>query len=61
VRLPKDWIGDAQEVELTREGDRIIIQPSRATLGQFHRKFSKNPIQIERVPQGRTKPRSLNP
>jgi virulence-associated protein VagC len=59
VRLPKDWVGDAREVEMVREEDRIVIRPTRTTLGGFSRKFAKDPVHLQRLEQGKTQPPTL--
>jgi virulence-associated protein VagC len=34
VRIPKAWIGNAAEVEMTRRGKDIVIRPKTSTLWQ---------------------------
>lgn len=55
IRLPKEWIGDATEVELERKGDTIIIHPRKADLWQIAEECAafgnKN---IDRLPQTKT-------
>ena len=55
VRLPKAWIGDANEVELERKGDTIVIHPRKVDLWQVAEEcaaFGEKPI--ERLPQTKT-------
>jgi antitoxin VapB len=35
VRLPKEFRLDADEVEITREGDKLILDPKRKSMKDF--------------------------
>jgi len=59
VRIPRDWLGDADEVELQRKGDSVILRPLHPSLGKIAERFRKKPLTIERVPQGMTTPKIL--
>ncbi|MEM8867241.1 MAG: AbrB/MazE/SpoVT family DNA-binding domain-containing protein [Verrucomicrobiota bacterium] len=59
VRIPREWLGGADEVELQRGGDKVVLRPIRASLGELSDRFQKAPVKIERVPQTTTRPRGL--
>ena len=55
VRLPKDWIGDATEVELERKGQNIIIRPKKTDLWQVAEECAAfGEGKIDRLPQTKT-------
>ena len=60
VRIPRDWLGGADEVELRREGNAVIIEPLRPTMAEIAEGFRKNPVHIERRKQSKTAPKSLS-
>ena len=35
VRLPKEFRLDADEVEITRDGDKLILDPKRKSMAEF--------------------------
>lgn len=59
VRIPKAWLGGADEVLLTRRGDDILIRPSRESLGELSARFRADPVDLKRIPQARTQPRDV--
>jgi antitoxin VapB len=59
VRIPSEWLKGADEVELLREGDRVVITPIRPTLGQLAKSFREDPIKITRKVQTKTPPRTI--
>lgn len=59
VRIPHDWLGGVDEVELRREGNAVIIEPVRPTMAEIAKSFRKNPVEIERRKQSKTAPKSL--
>lgn len=60
VRIPRDWLGGSDEVELRREGNRVVIEPLRPTMGEIAAKFRKNPVLVERHLQTKTPPKTLD-
>lgn len=60
VRIPSDWLGGADEVELRREGDSVVIEPLRPTMGEIAKKFRNSPVNIERRKQTKTAPKTLD-
>ncbi|MFT5837221.1 MAG: virulence-associated protein VagC [Candidatus Azotimanducaceae bacterium] len=60
VRIPRDWLGGADEVELRREGNAVVIEPLRPTMGEIAQKFAKSPVVIERRKQSKTPPKALD-
>jgi len=60
VRIPRDWLGGADEVELRREGNSVVIEPLRPTMGEIANKFRENPVTIERRKQTKTAPKTLD-
>ncbi|MGB0257577.1 MAG: antitoxin [Coraliomargarita sp.] len=59
VRIPREWLKGAEEVELSREGDAVVLRPVRSTLGELARRFAQSPVEIERKPQAKTPPKAL--
>ena len=59
VRIPRDWLGDAKEVELEHDGDTIHIRPRRTTLGELAKRCAKRPVKLDRLPQSTTPPPSI--
>ena len=59
VRIPGEWLKGADEVELSYEGDRVVIKPIRPTLGEVAESFAKDPLKISRKPQTQTPPRAI--
>jgi antitoxin VapB len=60
VRIPRDWLGGADEVELRREGNSVVIEPLRPTMGEIAAKFRGHPVTIERRKQTKTPPKTLD-
>ena len=60
VRIPKDWLGGANEVEMERVGDSIQLRPCRCTLGEVAGRFRADPVEIKRLPQTETAPRPIS-
>jgi virulence-associated protein VagC len=59
VRIPRDWLGGADEVKLRREGQTVMIEPLRPTMAEVAKQFRENPVVIERRKQSKTPPKSL--
>lgn len=60
VRIPRDWLGGADEVALRREGDSVVIEPLRPTMGEIAEKFRRSPVSIEQRKQTKTPPKALD-
>ena len=59
VRIPTEWLKGADEVELRREGDSIILAPIRPTLGELADAFAEDPVALERKKQTKTAPKKI--
>jgi len=59
VRIPSDWLRGAEEVELRRVGNSVVIEPVLPTLKELSERFRKGPVEVERLPQGKTEPKAL--
>jgi len=59
VRIPTEWLKGADQVELRRKGDSVMISPIRPTLGELAEAYRKDPICIERKKQTTTPPKSI--
>ncbi len=59
VRIPSKWLKGADEVEISNEGDRIILTPIRPTLGELAQSFAKDPVIIPRKAQTKTEPKRI--
>jgi antitoxin VapB len=59
VRIPGGWLDGADEVELRREGDSVILAPIRPTLGELSDTFAGDPVLLERKKQTKTAPRKI--
>lgn len=60
VRIPKDWLGGADEVHLRREGSSVVIEPVRPTMLEIAERFRKDPVLVERRRQSKTPPKTLS-
>lgn len=60
VRIPRDWLGGADEVELRREGHAVVIEPLRPTMAEIAKSFRKNPVVLEARKQSKTPPKKLD-
>lgn len=59
VRVPRAWIGEAEEVTLRKEGRLIIIEPRYRSLEELSQLCRKDPVHLERKVQSKTPPRAL--
>lgn len=59
VRIPKAWIVGTEEVTMRKEGDVIMIRPKRKTLGELADEFGREPLDLERLRQSVTPPKSF--
>ena len=59
VRIPRKWLGSADEVEMEKHNDTIILRPKRKSLLEIAEAFRKEPLIIERLPQSHTPPRDI--
>ena len=59
VRIPRDWLGGAREVEMKRVADTIELRVGRTTLAELAAGWAADPVELERLPQSVTKPRPL--
>lgn len=48
VRLPKRWIGKATEVEMSEDGDTLVLRARRHTLDDVAEACAAEPTAIER-------------
>lgn len=60
VRIPRDWLGGADEVGLRREGNSVVIEPLCPTMAEIAAKYSRNPVSIVRRKQTKTPPQTLD-
>ncbi len=60
VRIPRDWLGGADEVELRREGQTIVIAPVRPSMEEVARQFRSHPFTLDRHQQSKTPPKLLD-
>ena len=57
VRLPKAWIRGGEYVQLSQDGDSIVITPENNALLSLVKKFRKDgEIEFERLKQPKTPP-----
>lgn len=59
VRIPGEWLRGADEVEMRREGDSIILAPMRLSLGALAQAYAKEPVFLARKVQTTTAPKHL--
>lgn len=60
MRIPRDWLGGADEVELRREGQTVVIAPVRPTMAEVARQFRSDSVTIDRHQQSKTPPKLLD-
>jgi|GEM_PF-1226843 len=60
VRIPREWLGGADEVILEQVEGEVRIRPQLKTLGEFAAEFRDDPVVLERLPQTITTPRSFD-
>lgn len=60
VRIPSEWLKGADQVELRRVGDSVVIAPIRPTLGELVETYAKDPVFVERKKQTKTAPKRIS-